>query len=38
MDSNTPRLSLRTIEPTDYPELAELMDLVFLMWADHGHA
>lgn len=29
MDSNTPRLSLRTIEPTDYPELAELMDLVF---------
>jgi len=29
MDSNTPRLTLRTIEPSDYPELAELMDLVF---------
>ena len=29
MDSNTPKLSLRTIEPTDYPELAELMDSVF---------
>ncbi|OLQ93952.1 hydrolase [Vibrio ponticus] len=29
MDGNTPKLSLRTIEPTDYPELATLMDLVF---------
>ncbi|MGR5252196.1 GNAT family N-acetyltransferase [Vibrio astriarenae] len=29
MDSNTPKLSLRTIEAKDYPQLAELMDLVF---------
>ncbi|GAL04121.1 aliphatic amidase AmiE [Photobacterium aphoticum] len=29
MDDNSPKLSLRTIEPTDYPELAELMNLVF---------
>ncbi|MEH0664971.1 bifunctional GNAT family N-acetyltransferase/carbon-nitrogen hydrolase family protein [Vibrio scophthalmi] len=29
MDSTTPRLSLRTIESGDYPQLAELMDLVF---------
>jgi len=29
MDNNTPKLSLRTIEASDYPELAQLMDLVF---------
>ncbi|WP_428772895.1 GNAT family N-acetyltransferase [Vibrio sp.] len=29
MDSTSPKLSLRTIEPNDYPELAELMNLVF---------
>lgn len=29
MDTNTPKLSLRTIEAGDYPELAELMDMVF---------
>lgn len=29
MDNNTPKLSLRTIEAGDYPELAQLMDLVF---------
>ncbi|MDR9828902.1 bifunctional GNAT family N-acetyltransferase/carbon-nitrogen hydrolase family protein [Vibrio sp. FNV 38] len=29
MDGNTPKLSLRTIEAKDYPQLAELMDLIF---------
>ncbi|MGF1689001.1 bifunctional GNAT family N-acetyltransferase/carbon-nitrogen hydrolase family protein [Photobacterium japonica] len=29
MDDNSPKLSLRTIEPTDYQELSELMNLVF---------
>ncbi len=29
MSSDTPRLTLRVIEKSDYPELAELMDLVF---------
>ncbi|NLS12494.1 GNAT family N-acetyltransferase [Vibrio sp. SM6] len=29
MNSTSPKLTLRTIEPSDYPELAALMDLVF---------
>ncbi|KHT65282.1 hydrolase [Photobacterium gaetbulicola] len=35
MDTNTPLLNLRAIEPSDYDELAALMDLVF---ADVGGA
>ena len=29
MDTNTPLLNIRTIVPSDYNELAVLMDLVF---------